>query len=310
MPSIVAALLFTLLWPPPAFQSSAINSPDAFVALIPKTNRAVDITNAWKQLGVAPGPFSTFYNDGQGVTKHTLDDDLVVVQVWEYNGPCRMVFFKRTAGNWHLSGIVDIRVERLEPVRVRLRQAGTRRWVELTSAESEGTGIFAHVVTWYDVTDRGVKKVLEYPGDGHLFAGDLFMPLGVGYAVKSTFRDITIQGRRAGIRVQLSVNFQYIGERDFKDLFPPTVETAIFHENLDGTFTLTPSPTLNSDKLSKLYFIARRELTAQEFLDLEFRQLQPIASGRDEEKKAWLRDFLDQCKEEKLCTDTKGIVVK
>jgi hypothetical protein len=272
----------------------------------------VDLVNTWQQFGIEAGAFERFSADSiDTVTKHALNTTLVAIEMWWYNGSCRIVVFRRINNDWSFFGFVDIPVERLEPVEINLRQSGSRQWVVLTSAEAEGTGIFAKTVTWYEVTKAGLKQVLTYPGEGHLAAGDLFMPLGVSRAVKSTFRGVAVQGGRIIVRVQFSVTFGFFTDgKDVEDLLPEETEIATFQEDAGRTFKLVPSPRLDTVKLSTLYDIARVRLTVQDFLNLEYKQLQQIAAGGNMAKKIWLRDFLAQCKRFQLCSDTKGLSVK
>jgi hypothetical protein len=120
MLSVLTFFLATAL-SPVSQAAVSINSPDAFMALFPKSAKEVDLRNVWKQLGIAPGKFTVFCNDCLGaVAKSNLSSDLVAVQLWEYNGPARIVFFRRSRNGWVDPGIVDIPVERLEPVEVKL----------------------------------------------------------------------------------------------------------------------------------------------------------------------------------------------
>src|SRR5437773_2670792 len=102
MLSLIAPLLGIMLWLAPASQSSTtnINSPDAFMTLFPNPDRDVDLVNVWKQFSIAPGAFGRWSPGVGSLDKVPLSDDLVAIQMWTYNGPCRVLFFKRTGHDW------------------------------------------------------------------------------------------------------------------------------------------------------------------------------------------------------------------
>jgi len=168
MRSFAGALIIAVLLPlsgasqvGPA--TSGASSPEAFAGLFDENcpaGKDTDLTTVWQRFGVDGGLFNQWLC-GVGIMPLDLDGGITGVEMYTDNGPYRLVLFKAKDGVGSFFGLVDLGFQKYHEPGVEVIKAASRQWLVFDGMGSSGTGVSSRQMTWFEVRETGVQRVLD-----------------------------------------------------------------------------------------------------------------------------------------------------
>ena len=312
MKSRVLLLALSLLAADVTFaQSTVITSIDQFKAIF-FDGTEIDLADFWKQVGVGnPGIFRYW----SGLLDEAIVDlgpEFFGLEMYVPNGPTRFLFFKRNGTLWKPFSNVYFESEKLGRPRLRPLKVNQRLWWIFTSTGAEGSDTYSRIETWYEVTDTQIRPVLRYTAEGYEDAGrmmSLYPPsrtgqaisrgaergdVGVGREIKTEVGDVQVANGIASVQIKFTLLFD---TRTVAGKIFSKEQLAVFREDPAGIFHLNPGSGIAEDAMRAIYEPGSRPFSPSAFLKDNFDQLRAIATGLDDAKKKWLRNFLAVCPE-------------
>lgn len=143
-------------------------SPEAFVGLFEKNcpdGKDTDLTSVWRRFGVDGGDFNQ-WNCGVAIVPLDLNGGIAGVEMYTYNGPYRLVLFKAKDGGWSFFGLVDLGYQKYHEPGIQVVRAGSRQWLVFDGMGTSGTGVSSRQMTWFEVREADIQRVLDFPGEG------------------------------------------------------------------------------------------------------------------------------------------------
>jgi hypothetical protein len=282
----------------------------------------VELIDTWRNLGLEAGSFEVCGSGCQAkvfryeLSSHTGPE--VVLKLTQSFDICRYLVFGRTQDGrgWKFLGHVDHDFNKYEMARHRIATVNGKSFLVVRGQEGSGSGYALYAETWYEVSDNGVKAVLSYPSDGHT------NPWPAGLA--RSFGVSTIPGAAGANRltVQFTVSYDtagYDGE-NVKLEFVNRLHASYHRDAASGRFVLDPQQSnISSAEIAAIANIESEEEPKdgtkigettfyssskafvgggyEVFLKYNLPRLMTIAQGRAAKSKAWLKQFLTECRD-------------
>ncbi|HXT61800.1 MAG TPA: hypothetical protein VN696_02070 [Pyrinomonadaceae bacterium] len=286
----------------------------------------VDLSDTWQQLGIDGNQFPGCAGDCEAVISRTELDpspgrELILKLTQSYNF-CRYLIFVRDdkirAGRvkWKLRGYIDHDFNKYEMSSYRVVQALGKNWLVVRGQEGSGSGYSLYSETWYQVSRKGIEPVLHYPVEGHTYP----WPTGVGREFKARVLSSRDNHLRLGYTVTYT-SLDYVNQA-FEKLFvnhhhvyyslsQQTQKLVLDKKRSDiSAAEIDAIADIQSDdepqagtKIGGTTFYTLAESKAfvgggyEVFLKYNSRHLMKIAAGRDEARKQWLRELLNECED-------------
>jgi hypothetical protein len=332
-PAVVLVVLLSLCFEyaiGQSVQTSTTPNPDSISPFelarsINNARRAqtdVELAGTWRKLGLAAGSFEVCGSGCEAkVFRYELSSHAgpeVVLKLTQSFDFCRYLVFGRSQDGrgWKFLGHVDHDFNKYEMARHRIASVNGEPLLVVRGQEGSGSGYALYAETWYDVSDDGVKPVLSYPSDGHT------SPWPAGLA--RSFRVLTIPGAAGANRltVQYTVSYDTAGyEGDNVKLeFVNRHRASYKWDAASGKFVLDPQQSdISSAEIAAIANIASEEEPKdgtkigettfyssskafvgggyEVFLKYNLPRLMTIAKGRAAKPKAWLKQFLTECRD-------------
>lgn len=287
-----------------------------------RTKVDVSLKETWQKLGIEAGSFEDCSNDCEArVFRHELSSHTgpeVVLKLTRFVDFCRYLVFGRSQDgrSWRFLGHFDHDFNKYEMARHRIASVNGRPFLVVRGQEGSGSGFALYAETWYDISDSGVKPVLSYPSDGHT------NPWPAGLA--RSFKVLTIAGAAGSNRltVQYTVSYDIAGydNDNLKLEFVNRHRASYNWDPAQGKFVLDPQPSnisaaeiaaianIQSDeepkagtKIGETTFYSSSQAFIgggyEVFLKYNLPRLLTIAKGRAAKSKAWLKQFLTECRD-------------
>ena len=303
---------------------AASTSPIELARSINNARRAqtnVELADTWQKLGLEAGSFEVCGSDCEAkVFRYDLSSHSgpeVVVKLTQSFDICRYLIFGQVKdGGWKFLGHVDHDFNKYEMARQRIATVNGKSFLIVRGQEGSGSGYALYAETWYEVSDKGVKPVLSYPSDGHT------SPWPAGLA--RSFKVSTIPGAAGANRltVQYTVSYDTAGyDGDNVRLeFVNRLRASYNWDAASGKFVLDPQQSnISSGEIAAIANIESEEEPKEGtkigettfysssrafigggyevFLKYNLPRLMTIAKGRAAKSKAWLKQFLTECRE-------------
>lgn len=282
----------------------------------------VSLKETWQKLGVEAGSFEECSNDCEAqVFRHELSSHTgpeLVLKLTRFFDLCRYLVFARTSDGraWKFLGHVDHDFNKYEMARHRIASINGKPFFVVRGQEGSGSGFALYAETWYEVTDNGVKPVLSYPSDGHT------NPWPAGLA--RSFKVLTVPGAAGSNRltVQYSVSYDAAGydNDNLKLEFVNRHRATYKWDAAQGKFVLDPPQSnISAEEIEAIANIQSEDEPKagtkigdttfyssskafigggyEVFLKYNSQRLMTIAKGRAAKSKAWLKQFLTECRD-------------
>jgi hypothetical protein len=280
----------------------------------------IELADTWQKLGVNAGSFEVCGSDCEAkVFHHELSSHTgleVVLKLTQSFDICRFLIFGQAKdGGWKFLGHVDHDFNKYEMARQRIASVNGKPFLVIRGQEGSGSGFALYAETWYEVSDNGVKPVLNYPADGHT------NPWPAGLARSFTATNIPTTARER-LTIQYTVTYDaggYDGD-GVKLAFINRHRLSYQWDNAAGKFVLDPQQSnisaaevaaianIQSDdepksgtKIGETVFYSSSESHSfngggyEVFLKFNLPRLMTIAKGRAGKSKSWLNRFLTEC---------------
>jgi len=286
-----------------------------------RAQTVVELADTWRKLGLEAGSFEVCGSDCEAkVFRYELSSHSgpeVVVKLTQSFDICRyLIFGQAKDGGWKFLGHVDHDFNKYEMARQRIGTVNGKSFLIVRGQEGSGSGYALYAETWYEVSDKGVKPVLSYPSDGHT------SPWPAGLA--RSFKVSTIPGAAGANRltVQYTVSYDTAGyDGDNVRLeFVNRLRASYNWDAASGKFVLDPQQSnisaaeiaaianIESEEEPKdgtkigetTFYSSSRAFVGggyEVFLKYNLPRLMTIVKGRAAKSKAWLKQFLTECRE-------------
>ena len=287
-----------------------------------RTKVDVSLKETWQKLGIEAGSFEDCSNDCEArIFRHELSSHAgpeVVLKLTRFFDFCRYLVFARAPDGrgWKFLGHVDHDFNKYEMARHRIAAVNGKPFLVVRGQEGSGSGYALYAETWYQVSDNGVKPVLSYPSDGHT------NPWPAGLA--RSFRVTTIPGAARANRPtrQYTVSYDAAGYEgnDVKLEFVNQHRASYNWDDAAGKFVFDPQQSnisaaevaaianIESEeapkdgaKIGNITFYSSSKAFIgggyEVFLKYNLPRLMTIAKGRAAKSKAWLKQFLTECRD-------------
>ena len=226
------------------------------------------------------------------IFEYNLDDDVereVVLQIkHQFQEMYRYLIFKGSRSvNSKFLGKIDVwtKYRPAEPV-VLVRN--DRAWLIVQETGATGSGLGAWRDRVYEVSERGVRQVGSYLAEVRQ-AGDAAFP---SKSFIGRLMSCDIENGRATLKVSYTV--EYFGSDT--PLFTKRKTAVLVESFRDGSsFVDAARSEISPDEFETIYNFD--SMGEDDFLTYNRAELRAIATGRDSEKKAWLKEFLDTCED-------------
>jgi hypothetical protein len=267
--------------------------------------RELPLEPIWSQLGIQPG--------GQGSAIESCNGnchaDVVSLELDGRPGPetmlvldslnsSRFLIFKQAPGQhvmnaeWTLLGYIDAYGWYFDP-EYRVVTAGTKRWLVVNESYGHGSGFGSYAANWYEVTERGVVDVLTYQsglGLGALPGGRAGVERKTK-VVKAQYRDDI-----ATIVLQSSTSYEGYLEQSGPIPLWANKRTATFIQGPGmRKFMFDPLHSEMTAIELSVDLGDGENITDEEVLKYNYRDLNKLAVGGNAKQKEWLRNYLAAC---------------
>src|SRR5262245_42122606 len=143
-----------------------------------KISEPVDLKPFWNTLGIESDGEGAIFNVCESSCEaHTfnlqLDDNPdreVLLKITKSFNFCRFLLFKKMSSHhdknnrWKFLGYID-HENRYALARHTVVHSNSKHWLIIRGQTGSGTGYAAYADTWYEVSEKGIKSVLEYPAE-------------------------------------------------------------------------------------------------------------------------------------------------
>ncbi|MGH9762799.1 MAG: hypothetical protein ACREAC_18405, partial [Blastocatellia bacterium] len=210
---------------------------------------------------------------------------------------CRYLIFKRmrtragARGTWFFLGKIDWDDNKYEDSWHQVRQTGHKHWLIIRGQTGSGTGFESYDDTWYDVSKRGIRIVLNYTAKEGIYQ----WPKGVGWKLRSRIMPSSGHKSTVGIRFRASyTGLNYITNK-YPFLFSKTRSIMFKWNSREKRFAFSNSGSqVSKEEFESVY--QGRSWNEDAVLKYNLHDFEKIANGVDNKRKEWLRDFLTGCK--------------
>jgi hypothetical protein len=321
-------------------------SPFAIERVVTKASRSwkqhrieigVDLSSTWKHLGIDPGVYDDCAYCESAIFKDELDDKPgreVILQLTKSFDSCRYLIFKRNVNasgkiRWKLLGHIDHDFNRYQMASHRIVRAFGRNWFVLHAQEGSGSGYYHYGETWFEVSNRSVRPVLNYSVEGGTDPG-----IG-GLSWKLEGRPIAYEQRAAHstIRLLFLVHYTakgfedghmvrrfnvrryatYVWNRKLRQFVFDPRRSTIFEREMNAVTNAGTEPDDEKNGATQIggaaFFSSLKGFVGsgyEMFLRLNSSRLMKIAHRPGNATQEWLREFIKQCDDipEKLALET------
>lgn len=258
-----------------------------------------DLNRLWQRLGITDegDPMVQFsFNSGCGlceanIFEFNLDDDVereVVLQIrQEYGEMYRYLIFNDDRDlNSKFLGTINVR-SKYRPSDPLVLVSNHQAWLIVQETGATGSGLGAWVDSVYEVSDSGIRRVASYLSEVRQM-GDLGFPT-------KTFvgRLVSCDIEKGWATLKVSYTVEYFGSTH---LFTKQ-KTAVLGNSLrvGSPFVIAGQSEITPYEFETIYNFD--SMGEDDFLTFNRDELRAIATGRESEKKAWLKEFLDTCED-------------
>lgn len=283
----------------------------------------LDLKETWQKFEIDAGSFETCGSDcAAKIFRHELSSHAgpeVLIKLTRFFDVCRYLIFARNEDGrgWKFLGHVDHDFNKYEMARHRIASANGRPFLVIRGQEGSGSGFALYAETWYEVSERGVSAVLSYPSDGHT------NPWPAGLA-RSFQASQVLNTDRSRLAIQYTVSYDTAGydndnlklefinrhrasynwDSQAKRFVFDAKQSNISEAEIDAIANIQsddePKP---GTKIGETTFYSSSEARSflgggyEVFLKNNTARLMTIAKGRQTKAKAWLRQFLTECRD-------------
>jgi len=203
----------------------------------------------------------------------------------------RYLVFKsaRNENNWKLLGHIDA-WGKYEPARHLLLLSNGKPWLVVTERGASGSGIALYVDRIFKVNRNGLQEILRYNSSGTQAA----WREGPDRMFDGRVASCEVHHGEITVTVAYTVEYQMFEQQRAQQTLFSRRQTAVFRLSRPGRAVLNQAKsTLSQKELESIYNID--SMTDDDFLKYNYVQLQQIAVGKDQKRKRWLRNYLEQC---------------
>ena len=284
----------------------------------------LDLKETWQKFGIDAGSFETCGSDCEAkLFRHELSSHAgseVVLKLTRSFDFCRYLIFARAEDGrgWKFLGHIDHDFNKYEMARHRIATADGRPFLVVRGQEGSGSGFALYAETWYEVSGRGVYAVLSYPSDGHT------NPWPAGLARSFQASQIRDAGRTRRATIQYTVSYDTAGydndnlklefinrhrasynwESQSKKFVFDAKQSNISEAEINAIANIQSDDEPQAGtKIGETTFYSSSEARSflgggyEVFLKYNTARLMMIAKGRQTKAKAWLRQFLNECRD-------------
>ena len=288
------------------FESSEESYPDNmgtrpsdieyFIDLHPRAN----LDRLWRRLNINRDDNLVSFDGQCGFCKaqtfnYNLDDDdadqEIVLRIADgLTGSFRYLIFKfRSYYDTKLLGHIDAR-SKYRPSSHAVLLSGGKAWLIIESQAASGSGLAAYEQTVYEVSAKGVRRLVSYFSEIRQFGYG-----AQGFPSKNFFGQAIsceVRGNRARVRVAYNLRYWYDDEET--PLFNKQ-QVAVIEGPFQGERTILNKvgSNITAHEFDSIYNYD--SMTPDDFLTYNRSELHSIALGRDATKKLWLKEFLPTC---------------
>jgi hypothetical protein len=251
--------------------------------------------------------------------------ELVLKLTWSFNF-CRFLIYEGKFNNWKFLGHIDHDFNRYQMARHRVSNFGGRPWLVVRGQAGSGSGFSLYEETWYEVSNAGVRPVLNYPVEGHTYP----WPGGLVREFKARVNPrpqkhltltYTVNYFAYGLDIeqQLAVNHHRATFRwdEIERLFVfDENDSSVPSSEIDAIANIETEPEeeREGEKIignTKFYSQNRRWVGGgyEVFLRHNFHTLLKIAKNRSHPLRDWLKQFLNDCDETEQKKQLLGALV-
>ena len=282
-------------------------SPYEIKRLIDENNKAallgepydLDLEPIWKQLSIKESAFDL------NQCKYSCHADIAALEVDSRPGvetllrlsaeeSDRYLLFKRigarrTAGEtWELIGYIDA-FTRWCACKYRIATVGAERWLVIEKIAGHGSGFGSYADAWYEVSEKGVVPVLSYQTS--LF--EMAWEARPSVERETKVRAIDFNAGITSVVLESSTSHKS-SDGDFL-LWTSYRKTAFIKGPGMQQFVFDPLHSeMTADELDP-QFGDDVNITAEEFLKYNYRELARLAISGSAKQKEWLRNYLSTC---------------
>lgn len=281
---------------------------------------ALDLRAVWGRLGVPAGFFETCGGWCEArLFLVELDGEpgaevLLKLTTYEF---CRYLVFKRAGRHrWRLLGLVDHDFNRYQMSRHRVARAGGRNWLVVGGQEGSGSGFSLYAETWYEVSRRGVRGVLNYLSAGHVAPcldnlGRSFTARARGarraravhvrYAVSYEISDCSgLHDARANRLFDARHRVRYVWDERARAFAYDGAGSDVDERGVALIANAEPDPE-GAQLVGNTLFFPKQEDFRRDgydlFLKYNLAALRRVAARGDARRREWLRAFLARCRD-------------
>lgn len=288
----------------------------------------VDLRPTWKHLGIDPSLFAGCMGDCQArLDRNELDATPgreVILKFTKSYDFCRYLIFTRVRRTptarprWKLLGYIDHDFNRYQMARHRVARAFGRNWLVIRGQEGSGSGYYLYGETWFEVSNRGVRPVLNYPVDGHTDP----VVAGLKWELKGRATALTNgHKRQAIIRFNFNVLYtangfgdsqftrrflnrrhaDYVWHRESRQFVFAGDGSTISEAEMQVIASGASEPSMEDEGVKageSTFFSSVKGFVGsgfEMFLKLNVHRLTKIAWGHNNQAKEWLGEFLKEC---------------
>jgi hypothetical protein len=279
-------------------------SPYEIKRLIDDNNKAallaqwyeLDLEPIWDRLGIPKSDADLDqcnYSCHADITSLELDGMLGKETLLTLGGEAtnRYLIFKRVAGrlatndSWELLGYIDA-FTRWSDCKYRIENAGTQRWLVVEETTGHGSGFGSYADSWYEVSKNGIVPVLSYQTSLFEMASETRASL----ERETRVRRIDFNGGITSVVLLSSTTHKssngdsllWTADRNVTFIKGPAMKRFAF-DPLHSEMTANELDPQFGDAVN---------ITADEFLKYNYRELTKLAISGSAEQKDWLRNYL------------------
>jgi hypothetical protein len=255
----------------------------------------------WEDLAMEPGDLSGCEADCDAeLYKAELDGivgEEVLLKLVKSFDLCRYLLFKpvddqhSVKPKWLFLGYIDHDFNKYEMSWHRVADTGNKHWLVIRGQTGSGTGFSSYDDMWYEVSEDGVKEVLNYTARAHIAE----WPKGLGWELRSAIIPQPYgDDQSAAVRFTVSYTGLNYMTDEYPALFSKSSRVQYRWDSSKASFAFDPSKSrVSKEEYDSVYQLEFQSIA--NFLKYNLDRLMKITKGKKVKSKEWLRDFLSKC---------------
>lgn len=275
------------------------------------SNPTTKIEKIWEKLQIADNYNGTshydsekrFFTECEKCQAKTYDfefdgqpGDEVLLQVEDkWRETSRYLIFKyKTSGDkeeqWQLLGHIDHDFGRYQMPQHYFLLSGGKTWLLIRVQEVSGSASLYND-RLFTIDNRKLVEVIVYPAAGH--QGGYSFPEN---SFNTRLIEAEIKDGVATVKVEFTINYSTSDGYGNETPLWNKKQKAVFKINLNSNKVTVDANQSNVSKREIEMVYGDKPMTDEDFLRYNFEELKQIALGKQSPQKAWLQNFLLECK--------------